>query len=484
MDRVLSGLKPEKVFTYFEDISRIPHGSYNTKGISDYCAAFARERGLWFQQDELNNVIIKKPASRGYEAAPGVILQGHLDMVAEKEAGSDHDFTKDPLRLKVEDGYVTAEGTTLGGDDGIAVAMMLAILDEPDAQHPELTCIFTTEEEVGMEGAAGIDLSAVDARLMINLDSEAEGVFTVGCAGGMRTDLCLPVNRYKVRGAVLHFVVEGLIGGHSGTEINKGRANACRLLTFLLYGLEEKYSFAVISMEGGSKDNAIPVRAEARIAVEPGEVSEILEMAENYRNEWKSLYGAADPNASLQVTVEGVQTVEALIAPDQEKVSFLLLEAPCGVQAMSTDIPGLVETSLNLGVLRLTEDALHVRYSLRSSKSVARRQLRRRLEFLVSYLGGTYEHTGVYPAWEYKRDSVLRDLCTRIYREKTGQEPVVEVIHAGLECGLLSEKLPGLDCVSIGPELIDIHTPRERMGIASVGRLYDFVLEVLREIKA
>ena len=477
---VLDQLEPKNVFRFFEQMCAIPHGSYNTKAVSDWCVAFAKERGLEYYQDAMNNVILIKEASAGYETAQPVILQGHLDMVCEKAPGCEKDMAREGLDLAVEGDFIYARGTTLGGDDGIAVAMALAALDDDALPHPRLEVILTTEEEVGMDGAMALDVSPIRGRRLLNLDSEEEGVFTVSCAGGSMAACALPVGRAPFDGETLRIRVSGLTGGHSGAEIHKGRANANMLLGRLLRAMAAETELRLVSAEGGLKDNAIPVSAEAAVAVaDPRRAKAAAErMAACFRAE----YRLSDP--ALAVTAEEAPApCVPMDAASTERALCLLTCAPNGVQTMSQDIPGLVQTSLNLGILKTAEDSVTASFCIRSSLESEKEMLKDRLACLLDRLGGSVSFSGEYPGWAYRPDSPLRELMTEVYREQYGQEPRVEAIHAGLECGLLAGKLPGLDCVSIGPDLLEIHTPRERMSIASVQRVWAFVREVLARSK-
>ena len=477
---VLDQLEPKNVFRFFEQMCAIPHGSYNTKAVSDWCVAFAKERGLEYYQDSMNNVILIKEASAGYETAQPVILQGHLDMVCEKAPGCEKDMAREGLDLAVEGDFIYARGTTLGGDDGIAVAMALAALDDEDLPHPRLEVILTTEEEVGMDGAMALDVSPIRGRRLLNLDSEEEGVFTVSCAGGSMAACKLPVGRAPFDGETLRLRVSGLTGGHSGAEIHKGRANANMLLGRLLRAVAAETELRLVSADGGLKDNAIPVSAEAVVAVaDPQRAKSAADrMAACFRAE----YRLSDP--ALAVTAEeGLASYAPMDAASTAGALCLLTCAPNGVQTMSQDIPGLVQTSLNLGILKTAEDGVTASFCIRSSLESEKEMLKDRLACLLGRLGGGVSFSGEYPGWAYRPDSPLRELMTEVYREQYGQEPRVEAIHAGLECGLLAGKLPGLDCVSIGPDLLEIHTPRERMSIASVQRVWAFVREVLARSK-
>ena len=474
---VLDQLEPKNVFRFFEQMCAIPHGSYNTKAVSDWCVAFAKERGLEHYQDEMNNVILIKEASAGYEEAQPVILQGHLDMVCEKAPGCEKDMAREGLDLAVEGDYIYAEGTTLGGDDGIAVAMALAALDDESLPHPRLEVILTTEEEVGMDGAMALDVSPIRGRKLLNLDSEAEGVFTVSCAGGSMAACGLPVARAPFGGDILRVRVAGLTGGHSGAEIHKGRANANMLLGRLLRAMAAETELRLVSADGGLKDNAIPVAAEAVVAAEDGRKAKAA--AERMAACFQTEYRRSDP--MLTVTAEEAAAAwQPMDASSTERTVCLLACAPNGVQTMSQDIHGLVQTSLNLGILKTGENAVTASFCIRSSVDSEKEMLKDRLACLLAQLGGGVSFSGEYPGWAYRPDSPLRELMTEVYREQYGCEPKVEAIHAGLECGLLAGKLPGLDCVSIGPDLLEIHTPREKMSISSVQRVWMFVREILK----
>lgn len=474
---VLDQLEPQRVFRFFEEMCAIPHGSRNTKAVSDWCVEFAKARGLEVHQDEANNVIIIQEATPGYESAAPIILQGHLDMVCEKEADCAKDMAREGLDLAVDGDFVYAQGTTLGGDDGIAVAMALAILDDPSIPHPRVEAVLTTEEEIGMLGAAALDVSPLRGRQLINLDSEEEGVFTVSCAGGSLTTCTLPVTRGPFAGQALRVRISGLTGGHSGTEINKGKANADILLGRILRAMAAETDLRLVSAAGGLKDNAIPVAAEAVAVVADPMAARTA--AERLSACMQAEYAVTDP--ALAVAVEEATAEETpLDADSTRQVLCLLTCAPNGVQAMSHDIHGLVQTSLNLGILKTDGEAVTAAFCVRSSVASQKEMLHDRLRCLMEQLGGTLDIAGDYPAWEYRRDSALRERMVEVFREQYGREPKVEAIHAGVECGLLCGKLPGLDCVSIGPNLTEIHTPREKMSISSVQRVWDFVLEVLR----
>lgn len=482
MSRVLENLEPKAVFHFFEDLTRIPHGSHNTKAISDYCAAFAKERGLWVYQDALNNIIIKKPATAGYEKAPALILQGHLDMVAEKTPDSPIDFMKDALDLRVDGDYVSANGTTLGGDDGIAVAMALAVLDSKEIAHPALEVVFTVDEEIGMEGALGLDYQQLSARRMLNIDSEDEGIFTVSCAGGASAHVSVALAAAPCALAGAKLTITGLIGGHSGQEIDKGRANADLLLGRVLKALRRKLPFRLVSAAGGMKDNAIPNAAEAVLALRAEDAAAADEIVKTCAADFRKEYASTDPGVAVALE-PAPSAPQALTEEATLRVIRFLLLVPNGIAAMSADIAGLVQTSCNLGIFRVADNGMAAVISVRSSVASQKQMLLDRLEELAQLLGGSLTVTGAYPAWEYRRESVLREKLAVVYEKQTGKPPKIEAIHAGLECGLFAGALEGLDCVSFGPDLTDIHTTREKMSISSVQRTWKFLLGALEALK-
>ena len=477
--RKLAGLQPEAVFRYFEEICAIPHGSYNTKAISDYLVAFAKENNLRYIQDALNNVILFGDATPGYEDHEPVILQGHMDMVCEKDADCPINMETDGLDVAHDGQYVFAKGTTLGGDNGIAVAYSMALLTDKTIPHPALEVIITVDEETGMEGAAGIDLSMLRSRRMLNLDSEDEGIFTVSCAGGVRTEICLPVERRAVYGPCVRLTVEGLRGGHSGVEIHKPLANANKVMGEFLGRVQKLMPVCITKLSGGAKDNAIPRSCQVTMVALGMYIERINDVAAQLQQEIREKYD--EPDVIIRGDDVDALGGDALTTECSSKLIALLNSVPNSVQSWSADIPGLVQTSLNLGIAELGEE-LKLTFALRSSVKQEKADLVQRLEEVAAFHGATCTHKGDYPAWEYKKDSVLRDTMVRVFEEMYQRPAKVVAIHAGLECGLLSEKLPGLDCVSIGPEMHDIHTSRERLGIASVERMWKYLQEVLKNL--
>lgn len=477
----LNDLQPKEVFRFFYEICRIPHGSYNIDAISDYLVAFAKERKLEVRQDELKNVIIKKPATAGYEKEETLILQGHMDMVAVKDAESDIDMEKEPLRLAFRDGCLYAEGTSLGGDDGIAVAYALAILDSDSIKHPALEVIFTVNEEVGMDGAIGIDLSDLKGTRLLNIDSEEEGVLLTSCAGGMRVHGVLPVNKVPCEGTCVEITLSGLKGGHSGAEIHHGRANANHTMGRILAGLSRKISFNIVQISGGEKDNAIPLYAETVLCVQNPDMELMKSALEELEAILNNEYAGKEEN--ILITLRKLEESSATMADEQstKRIYEYLCAVPDGVIAMSGLNPGFVETSLNLGVLKLTEAGLEVDYALRSSIEQSKLYLRDRVDMITRAFGGYCEFSGDYPGWEYKANSPLREKMIRVYEACYGSSPEVTAIHAGLECGILLQKKKDLDCISFGPDIYDIHTTKERMPVYSVKRTWEYLLAILAE---
>ena len=477
--RRLSGLQPEAVFRYFEEICAIPHGSYNTKAISDYLVSFAKNHNLRYIQDSLNNVILFGDATPGYEDHEPVIIQGHMDMVCEKDADCPIDMATEGLDVTHDGDYVFAKGTTLCGDDGIAVAYALALLADPTIPRPALEVVITVDEETGMEGATGIDLSMLRGRKLINIDSEEEGIFTVSCAGGVKTTIHMPVERRAVYGPCVRLTVEGLRGGHSGVEIHKPLANANKVMGEFLSRVQQLMPLCITKLKGGAKDNAIPRSCQVTLVALGMYIERINDVAAQLQKEIREQFD--EPDVVIRGDDVDALGGNALTTECSAKLIALLNSVPNSVQTWSADIPGLVQTSLNLGVAELGEE-LKLTFALRSSVKQEKADLVKRLEDVAAFHGATCTHKGDYPAWEYKKDSILRDTMVRVFEEMYQRPAKVVAIHAGLECGLLSEKLPGLDCVSIGPEMHDIHTSRERLGIASVERMWKYLQEVLKNM--
>ena len=477
MEYIIKGYRPKKLFEFFEDICAIPHGSGNEAAIADYLVTFAMSRGLEYHRDSVNNVFIKAPATAGLEDRPAILLQGHTDMVCEKNNDTVHDFTRDGLKLFVEDGWLGAKGTTLGGDDGIAVAMMLAILDGQMA-HPAVECLFTVEEEVGLLGAETFDYSRVSASRMINMDSEEESCVTAGCAGGLRTDLTIPVTRTDAKGVAVEIKLGGLAGGHSGADVHRGRANANKLMGRMLLALSKEFDFCLCSVEGGSKDNAIPRECVALVCGKgltfmPAKVAKLT-------NEIKAELCAEDAGFFMQCnTVKAPET--CMDQSSTARVICAMGTVANGVLAMSNNIEGLVEYSRNLGIIRTEQGSVHLTLSSRSAIESQLDASIDDLDALATLCQGSTRHHSRYPGWSYAVNSPIRDQYLAAYAELYGQTPVVSVIHAGLECGIIRSRLPEMDMISVGPNMRDIHSPAERLDLASCERFWKVIEKILAQ---
>ena len=477
-------IEPKEVFRYFKIICDIPHGSFNTEGISNFLVKFAAGHNYKCVKDDRGNVIIFAPATPGCEEAPALILQGHMDMVCETAPGCDADMTRDPVRTLVEGDWLTADGTTLGGDDGIAVAMMLAVLDSSEIPHPALECIFTTDEEVGLQGAEALDASEITGRRMLNMDSESEGAFTVGCAGGADMILAVHGRRSEKSGRVLRIRVGGLLGGHSGEMIGAGRANADLLMARILYTLYRKTEFRLLSVQGGNKDNAIPREAEASLLF-PAAVDrkKVKKQIKEIRKALKNEYAVCDPG--LKVKADWIKENVTELRPaftknDTRKFIRFLMTVPNGVIEYTPGLAGMPQTSLNLGILTTAADGISAEFLIRSSVNSQKQMMMDRLACIAAQFEGNVRIVGQYPAWEYRTESDFRDLLQGVYKDTYGKEAGICVTHGGLECGLLAAKMPGLDAVSIGPEMSGIHTPDEKLNIPSVQRTWQFLKAALK----
>lgn len=475
----LAGLEPASVFGYFEEICSIPHGSRNTRQISDYLVNFAKEHGLRYIQDDADNVIMFGDATPGYEDHPTVILQGHMDMVCEQDADCTIDMATEGLDVTHDGNVVFARGTTLGADNGIAVAMGMAILADKNIPHPPIELLITSDEEIGLLGAAAADLSELKGKALINLDSEGEGIFTVSCAGGCVANIALPVDRHAVYGPCIRLVVDGLQSGHSGADIHRNRANANKVMGEFMSRIQKLMPLCLTSLAGGAKDNVIPGSCQATLVAMGINLERINGIAEALQAEVREQYD--EPNATVQAFDVDALGGNSLSTESTAKVISLLCSAPNGVQSWSKDIEGLVQTSLNMGVVKLG-DKMNVTLSVRSSVNSEKQELLDQLRKLAEMFEASYMEDGAYPAWEFKKESRLRDVMVSTYQEMFGKEAKVEAIHAGLECGLFTEKIPGLDCVSIGPQMHDIHTSRERLEIGSTQRTWEFLLAVLKNL--
>ena len=482
--KILQNLEPKAVFQYFEEISNIPRGSGNEKGISDYLLNFGKELGLESIQDEALNVIIKKPGTPGYENAPTVIIQGHMDMVCEKNNGVEHDFEKDPLKLRIVDDYIYATDTTLGADNGIAVAYAMAILASNDIPHPPIEVLLTTDEETGMSGAMAIKKENLQGKILINLDNEEEGYLLVSGAGGVRSTATLKVDEQEIGSKKLIKInISGLKGGHSGMDIIKERGNSNKILGRVLKGLLREVKFNLVSLNGGSKNNAIPREAEAIIAVNPNDENTAIEVINNWNNIIENELRAQDPGLKIEASITDIKTCKEFTDESTKKVVDLLYIYPNGINTKSTEIEGLVESSTNLGVLTTKDGVVEFDSAIRSSIPSLKEEIVLRSKTIVELLGGKFETTSDYPGWEYDPNSKVRDICQKVHKDMYGKEAKIVAIHAGVECGLFNEKLGNLDMISFGPNLYDVHTPDEHMSISSVKNCYEYLLGILKEIR-
>lgn len=482
--RVLENLQPERVFYNFEELSRIPRCSGHEKKVSDYLVDFAKNNNLEVIQDEALNIIIKKPGTAGYENAPTVVLQGHIDMVCEKRSDVEHDFSLDPIALRVEGDYVMATGTTLGADNGIAAAMCMSILESKDIPHPPLEVLLTTSEETGMDGAIALDPKNIEGKILINIDSEEEGKVWVSCAGGERDEIEIPIKWEAFDDSFIPYSIsfKGLKGGHSGMEINEGRANANVLMGRVLADINNNIEFRLVSVDGGSKTNAIPREAKAVVVVSPKDEDKFKEVVCQMENAFKNEYNSAD--SDLVVEIEKEKAVEKVFSNDTtDKMIAALMLIPNGVQTMSKEMEGLVESSNNLGIVTTLDDSVSFKCSIRSSVRSLKEKMANQIELIAKITGGKWNAYAAYPEWEYSPKSYIRDLFQKVYKEMTGEELEIAAIHAGLECGLFKEKFAEMDMVSFGPNMYAVHTPDEKLSISSTKRTWELLLNVLKEIK-
>ena len=497
----INELSPSEVFSYFQEICAIPHGSGNTGMIADYCLEFAKLHGLKARKDAADNVVIFKAGSSGYEDCEPVILQGHLDMVCEKEPGCDIDMSVQSIKVCTDGKMVWADGTTLGADDGIAVAFILAVLASDTIAHPPIQAVLTSDEEIGMLGARDLDTSELTAKRLINIDSENEGILYVSCAGGVRAECDIPVVYEDAVGWVsggeqddnasdaagngqVCFAVKisGLAGGHSGVEIHKQHTNAIRLLASLLSHASGAADFRLVSLSGGGKENAIPKEAKAVVSVRSCDATTFEQSIKESAAVWMQEIRATEPYAKIEVEKTDAAADKVLDFHSTENVIYALWLSPDGVYRMSQEIKGMVQTSLNLGTAYFDTDKLVYKYLIRSNTAAGKKLLLERVTTFVKHLSGKVVTMSDYPAWEYKSDSQLRKICVDSFTNVYGHEPEVTSIHAGLECGILAGKMPGVDMISFGPTLESVHTPDECMDAASVERTWEYLMEILKSL--
>ncbi len=475
----LQGIEPANVFKYFEEISQIPRGSGDMQKISGYCVNFAKEHNLKYIKDDANNVVIFKDATQGYENADTVILQGHMDMVCQKTDECEIDFEKDGIDIFIDGDFIKAKGTTLGADNGIAMAMILSILEDDTLEHPSIEAVFTTDEEIGMIGASKLDVGILKGKRMINLDSEEENALTVSCAGGSDVKITLPITKTIKKGTKIEVQINGLKGGHSGVEIDKGRVNANVLMGRVLNKIKQITDFDIIGINGGTKRNAIPLDSVADILVD--DESKVTGKIKEYFGIIKEEIKDREPNCNIEVSVKNSGNFEVLDKTD--KIIYMLITTPNGVVDMSKSIDGLVETSLNLGILKTEPNKIVMQYALRSNKRSALDFLEERLLCFGKYNECEVELSGRYEPWEYRENSPMRDMYIKVYSERVGKKPNVEAIHAGLECAVFSGAIKDLDSIAIGPDMFDVHTVEERLSIPSTKLIYEILGDLLKKLK-
>lgn len=485
MSGVLSNLKPERLFENFEALTKIPRGSGHEKGVSDYLKKFGQDLGLDTIQEDCYNIIIRKPATEGYENGPTIILQGHMDMVCAKDEDKVFDFERDPIPIVLDGDMIRTEGTTLGADNGIAVAMAMTLLESNDIPHPPLVALITVDEETSMGGAEKLNPDNVSGDILINIDSEEEGIMTTSCAGGVDNIIKLPImeeDRDEKSSVAFKVSITGLLGGHSGMEIDKNRANANILMGRLLDDLREELHFDIFDIAGGEKINAIPKFCHGCIVIDKSDKDEFTQVVEKCKNIFSNEFKTADPG--IDITYKECELKHKVFSLETKNALIDILKLiPNGVQTMSADIKGLVESSTNLGVFKVEDDAVVFRNAVRSSVLSLKYEINSKMEILSHLNGASMILNADYPEWEFKKESRIRDLMGDIYKKMYDKDMEIAAIHAGLECGLLKEKVGDIDMVSIGPDMYDVHTPNEHISISSTQRVFEFLCEVLKELK-
>ncbi len=477
----LETLRTQRVFYYFEKLSSIPRGSGNMTGIAQFCTRFATEHNLKYIHDDADNVVIYKNGTAGYETSAPIILQGHLDMVCQKTPDSNINFETDGLNLYIDGDFIKAHDTTLGADNGIAVAMILAVLESNDIAHPPIEAVFTTDEEVGMIGARALDMTVLKGERMINLDSEKEGNVVVSCAGGSDFVVNIPLETKKTKGSLVTLVIKELQGGHSGVEIDKNRVNANMIAGRVLSTLKPQSDFGIISINGGDKANAIPNRCVIKLCVTDAAL--FCNAAQKIIDIIKSEISDCEPDFDVAITISDVSEHDVFDSDIENKIIYTLLCVPNGICEMSAEIKGLVQTSLNLGVLMTNTDSITLHFALRSNKMSALIYLEQRLATFFDMINLPYQKFGHYPPWEYNANSLLREIYKQTYAELCGKDANVEAIHAGLECGVFAAAIDNFDCISIGPTMYNVHTANEKLSISSTENLYRLIIKILEKLK-
>ena len=483
MADVLASLKPTSLWTHFSELLRIPHCSGNEKALGDYVISVAKRNNLSWNRDRVGNVVVSKPAAAGHEQAAGVILQGHLDMVCEKNSDVSHDFAKDPIAPEINGDWVGTKGTTLGSDNGIGVAAALAVMEDQTLVHGPLEFLFTVDEETGLTGANRLGKGFLKGTNLLNLDSEEEGTFTIGCSGGGDSEIRLPLRRKRRRLKDLcRLRVSGFRGGHSGLDINQGRGNAIRLLARLLYQAQEKFKFEVVRIDGGNKRNAIPREATADFYMEGAAVKKMAAFFKDAFAKIQNEYKAVETEAKFAFEKLGPAKDQPMDANSQMRLVRMLLALPHGVISMHPEISGLVETSSNLAIVHCEKGRAQVICSSRSSVASALTAVRQGIKAISELAGAQISQTGGYPGWEPNLQSGLLKRLGEVYQKAFGKPAEVKAVHAGLECGIIGEKYPGMDMISFGPTIEHPHSPEERVHTGSVEKFWQFLTTALREL--
>ena len=480
---VVENLKPKIVWKHFDQITKIPRCSKHDEKIREYILGFAKKNNLKIKTDKSGNVVIIKSASKGMEKKPTVILQGHMDMVCEKNSDVVHDFSKDPIKLKLKGDILTADGTTLGADNGIGLAISLAILEDNTLKHGPIEALFTVDEETGLTGAFAMESNMLTGKILLNLDSEDFGVITVGCAGGGDSKIQLPIKTQSVNRNMesLAVKVSGLRGGHSGVDIHEQRGNAIKLLTRILWKAGDDFRFYLTEIKGGDKHNAIPREAYAKISIEKSEKNKFIS---TIKGEEKNIFEEIKPiDPKFKLDIEDIGKLPTTLTKDsQSKLLNLLHGLPHGIDKMSYDIPTLVETSTNLATVSVNENEAVIGLSTRSSIKTALQDFRDRIHAVAELSGAKVTEEKPYPGWKPNLNSNVLKLSKKIFKDMYNLEPKVEAIHAGLECGIIGEKFPGMDMISIGPTIKYPHSPEEQLHISTVDKFYKYVLKILENV--
>lgn len=475
---MLENYEPKDVLYWFEQLTKIPRCSKHEEKVSQFLLDFAKQRNLEAKRDDLYNVIIKKPATKGLENGPTIILQGHMDMVCEKIEGSNHDFSKDPLSLKVEDGFLKADGTTLGADDGIAVAYVLAILDSDEIEHSNIEALFTTQEELAMDGAFAVKKEDLEGKYLFNIDGEVENDLLVGCAGAVtitsEREITFKKPSYQ---KAYNISISGLTGGHSGQEIEKFRLNSIKAISRLLHGID---GVEISFIDGGSKHNAIPTSSSATFLADDKAIESIKENIKEITFEHRT----TDPNLKIKIEENNENIDKVWDDKSQSDILNALFAIPDGVLYMDYAFPGLVQTSISNGILRQDGSKLSLVALLRSSVLSSRNEMQKSYETIMKAFNFKVSDDGGYPAWEYDPDSKLRNIAIDVYKDIFKREPNVHTIHCGLECGILKKSLTETDMITFGPQMYDIHTPKERIEIKSVERVYEYTKKLLYKLSS